>query len=123
MPTRKKVLYGKDTPVSISTGKTASAAVVTKSGAFHGLLIKADGTNDITINVYDNASAASGTKLIPTDTVFDGTVKINSLSLAPPVHFANGLYLEITVAGGGTLLSTGISSVSRQEILTGNPDF
>ena len=102
MTTRTKVIYGAGNPgCSISTGKTSSALIVTGSGIFLGLLIKCDGTNDLTLNVYD-AITATGTQLIPTDFVFDGTIKANSLGLAPGIRFATGLYLEIAVAGGGS---------------------
>jgi len=101
MVTTRKVLYGGGHPgCQITTGVSASAAVVTGSGVFFGLLMKCDGTNDVVLNVFDSASAA-GTKLIPTDLVFDGTVLANALSFAPGVNFDTGLYLEIAVAGGG----------------------
>jgi hypothetical protein len=102
MTTRSKVMYGAaNAGCSISAGKTASALIVTGSGIFLGLLIKCDGTNDLTLNVFDAVSAA-GTQLIPTDLVFDGTVKANSLGLLPGIRFVTGLYLEIAVAGGGS---------------------
>jgi hypothetical protein len=101
MTTRQKVIYGAaNAGCSISAGKTASALIVTGSGIFLGLLIKCDGTNDLTLNVFDN-TAASGTKLVPTDIIFDGAVKINALSFLPGVRFSTGLYVEIAVAGGG----------------------
>jgi len=95
----QKVLYGAANPgCKVSGGKAASALIVTGSGVFHGLIVKCDGTNDVTVNVYDN-TAASGTQLIPTDSVFDGTIKLNSFSASPGIWFATGLYLKIVCSG------------------------
>jgi len=99
MTTTRKVLYGSNQSCSISTGLSASGIAVTGSGRFHGLIIKCDGTNDVTVNVYDN-TAASGTQLIPTDSVFDGTIRLNSISISPGVEYSTGLYIKI--AGSGT---------------------
>jgi len=98
MAITRRVLYGKNTPITSGTALTASGLVLTGSGQFHGFAIKCDGTNDVTVNVYDN-TAASGTKLIPADTVFDGTVKANAWSESPPISVDNGIYIEITCSG------------------------
>ena len=100
MAITRRVLYGKNMPVTSGTALTASGIVLTGSGQFHGFAIKCDGTNDVTVNVYDNVEA-SGTKLIPTDTIFDGTVKSNAWSEIPPISVDNGIYIKIAVAGGG----------------------
>ena len=66
------------------------------------------------INYIKVFMAASIISLI-TSEFFKAGIKV--VTNSPVATLAAG------VAGGGTLLSTGISSVSRQEILTGNPDF
>jgi hypothetical protein len=84
-----------------SAVQTASAAVRTSAGIFHGILFVTDGTNAVTVNVYDNASAASGTKLIPTDTIIttSATNRLTGISIDPPVRYDKGIYVEITCSG------------------------
>ena len=101
MAITRKVLYGSNLGCTKGTALTASGLSLTGSGLFHGFMIKCDGTNDVTVNVYDNTEG-SGTKLIPTDTVFDGTIKSNAYNCAPPIIFDTGLYIKIAVAGAGT---------------------
>ena len=86
-----------------SPTKTASAAIITEAGFFYGLTIVTDGTNTATVDVYDNASGASGTKLIPTWIVpSSATSRVQTYNLYPPVIVANGIYVNLSVAGGGT---------------------
>ena len=49
--------------------KTASAVITAKPGLLHGLIIAPDAAGAGTIDLYDNASAASGTRLIPQITI------------------------------------------------------
>jgi len=48
-------------PIISGTALTESGIVLAGSGQFHGFAIKCDGTNDVTVNVYDSATEASGT--------------------------------------------------------------
>jgi len=98
MTITRKVLYGKNLPVTSGTAITSSALVLTGSGQFHGFALKADGTNDVTVNVFDSLTA-TGRKIIPTDSVFDGTVKLNAWSDNPAIRLDTGIYIEITCAG------------------------
>lgn len=85
-----------------SDQQTASAIIMAREGRFFGLLVTPDGTNNITITVYDNASAASGKKLV-TDLVIAGNG--GSQMWGPPIEpvdCANGIYVDMSVAGGGT---------------------
>jgi len=85
----------------ISVPATTSSAAVSGPSAFYGLIVKTDGVNNVTINVYDN-TAASGTPLIPTDTVIAGSDRTWALSYNPAIKCTNGVYVSISVAGGGT---------------------
>lgn len=80
--------------------KTADGAAVTAPGWLYGILATSDGTNDITVVLYDNASAASGTVLAPTwmiATTSDN--RSHYISFEPPLVLNNGLYVDVTTAG------------------------
>lgn len=86
-----------------SAEKTASAAITSGAAVFHGLVVMSDGTNEITVNGYDNTSN-SGKKLFPTWTVTTSSSnRAQALSIMPPVKCTVGIYIEVTVGGGGTV--------------------
>lgn len=94
---------GKDreVPVHFITAPASySSVAVTGAAAFGGILVKTDGTNNVTLNVYDNTSA-TGRLLIPADTIVLGTARLWALSFEPPVSATTGIYVTISVAGGG----------------------
>lgn len=76
--------------------ETASASVVTGAGLFHSIIFSTNGTNANTVNIYDN-TAASGTKLIPTDTriTTSATDRIQTITFDPPVRFYTGIYVSV----------------------------
>ena len=86
----------------VTDSKSESEAVVAEPCAFGGIIIRPDGSNDITVNIYNNASAASGKHLIPEDTVIKGIEDIVVISVNPPLDASNGIYVEISVADSGT---------------------
>jgi hypothetical protein len=45
---------------------TASGIVTSKPGALKQIIVATDGTNAVTLSLYDNATAASGTLIVPT---------------------------------------------------------
>ena len=69
--------------------------------AFHGIVLKTDGSNNVTLNIYDN-TAASGTKLIPTDFVVPGSDYYFGYSPPKAIKCSNGVYISVSVAGGGS---------------------
>jgi hypothetical protein len=86
-----------------STTKTASAAILSMRGNFHGLFLVTDGTNAVTVDVYDN-TAASGRKLIPTWVVpSSATNRSAAISFNPPIPVKIGIYVNVSVAGGGSV--------------------
>jgi len=97
LPSNTKVFTSK-----VTAPATASAASVATAAAFYGLIFQTDGTNNITVNVYDNATAGSGTKLVPTNTIIKGSEQSWALSIDPPIACTNGIYVNIAVAGSGS---------------------
>ena len=81
------------------------AAKITESGVvyagpciFHGFLLGTDGVNDPTITIYDNASAASGQEVVPTQTFDASALGLNGVTGIYQLC-DNGIYIEITCAG------------------------
>jgi hypothetical protein len=85
----------------LSTNYQTSTAIISGKVAFGGIVIKTDGTNDITLNIYDNTTN-SGKRLIPPNSVISGSAKVWALGYDPPIKCSNGIYVEVSVAGGGT---------------------
>lgn len=85
---------------SIGSGDlTADALIQTGQGSLHGLFFIPDGSNTITVSIYDN-TAASGKKLIPTFIVpATPSGQLYSVGISPPVQFGTGLYVDITCSG------------------------
>lgn len=89
---------------SVSSGeKTADATILSGSGWFRQIIITPDGTNAVTVTIYDN-TASSGTKIINTMT-FAGD---GGTQATPPAWVAvnTGIYVDVTVAGAGTVAYT-----------------
>ncbi|MBA7687172.1 hypothetical protein ES703_95632 [subsurface metagenome] len=83
---------------------TDDAAVSTTSGVFHGILLVTDATYPVTLSIYDNASAASGTELIPTCTITtSSTNRLSGISIDPPVRYDNVIYVDISIDGAGSV--------------------
>ena len=79
---------------------TADAAVRTSSGVFYGMWVITDGANNVTVSVYDNASAASGTKIFPTTIIpVSDTGAATTISFNPPIKYTKGVYVDITTSG------------------------
>ena len=79
-----------------SATKTADALIHTGTGWFYGFMVKTDGTNSVTVKIYDN-TAGSGTRIGPD--IICQTSSTNRLCVfgtGPGVPFATGLYIDIT---------------------------
>lgn len=84
--------------------KSASALVATGRNLLHGVIVAADGTNDATVTVYDNTSAA-GTKLL--EVVVDGAIRSQQFDFSRPVVAELGLYVAISGTGAGATVFYG----------------
>lgn len=83
-----------------SDEQSASAAILAADGWFHGITVITDGANAVTVDIYDNASAASGTKLIPTATITtSATDRIQTINPPKPIRVKNGIYVNVTCSG------------------------
>jgi hypothetical protein len=81
-----------------STTQTGDVALTATGGLLAGLMVITDGTNTVTMDIYDNATAASGKKLVPTMPITtSSTNRISTFALDVPYH--NGLYFDITCSG------------------------
>jgi hypothetical protein len=81
-------------------GNTGDALITTSSGHLTGLIVNTDGTNDVTITLYDNTSA-SGTKII--STIIIPTSATNRIFVIgfddDDIQYHTGIYVDITCAG------------------------
>jgi len=85
--------------INIGTVITASGVITAKEGVLEQIIVATDGTNSVTLSLYDNASAASGTLVIPTMVFTSSSVdRIQTLPVANKKFF-NGLYASVTCSG------------------------
>lgn len=85
--------------------KDADALIATGYGYFRGIMIITDGTNAVTVSIYDN-TAASGRELIPTWTVTtSATDRAQAISFAKEeLYYYVGIYVDITTSGTATYM-------------------
>lgn len=93
---------GKTVDISSAGFGSASSEVVRGKGLFYGIVVVTDGTNDVTLAVYDGTST-SGKRLIAPNLVISGTAFKSGWahSIDPPVTYDTGIYVSVSVAGGG----------------------
>lgn len=84
---------------------TESGIVFASSCHLHDVIVAgSDGSNDITVTVYDNPAAASGTKLVPTHTVDASALGLNGVSFNVARLAKTGVYVEITTSGTASVI-------------------
>ena len=81
-----------------TTEKTADSAAVAEAGYLCGIIIATDGTNAVTLDMYDNATAASGTNIVPT-LVITTSASNRGTAIAVNRAISNGVYVDITTSG------------------------
>jgi hypothetical protein len=80
--------------VTASSG--TSGAAVSGRGAFYGILVKTDGTNNATVSVNDSNG---GPELIPNSTIIPGTTRLAAITFDPPLKYTMSVY--VTISGTG----------------------
>lgn len=88
---------------SISDQETATATHVSVPSVFRGLIVKTDGTNDVTITVRNNTAVSGTAYLLPSAFLVLGEVNLWAFSFGNdggPIA-DTGINVEISVAGGG----------------------
>jgi len=83
-----------------SIGNTTDTLVTTGRGYLSGIIVHADGTNAVTVAVYDNTTN-TGSKLFSTLTVTtSATNRTTTLSFDPEeCLYFTGMYFDITTSG------------------------
>ncbi len=84
--------------VKSSGYKTSDAAIAATGAKLHGIILLSDASNAASVVVYDNASAASGTK-VGFMTVPASTTAPNSIIFNYPIMCSNGIYADVTGTG------------------------
>ncbi|MEN6423312.1 MAG: hypothetical protein ABFD76_15335 [Smithella sp.] len=81
-------------------GKTTDALIVTGNGYLKSLIVNTDGTNSVTVSIYDN-TAASGSKVISTFVITTSSVnRLFTIEFLPnEIPFTKGLYVDVTTSG------------------------
>lgn len=78
-----------------SDRKTSSTAVLDRRGILAGVIIETDQTNDVTLIIYDNASAASGTILFKA--IVPGAEDTRYFEMPQAgIRAVNGLYADVS---------------------------
>ncbi len=87
---------GVNVPASVYS---ADQLVRTGRANLYGILVATDGTNAVTIDVYDSLSG-SGTKVIPTIVIpTSATMRGTAINFENPVQIRTGIYVDVTTSG------------------------
>ena len=90
-------------PSNSSGLRSADAAILARPGRLLGVIGIADGTNQATVTVYDNASAASGTVLA--QVIVDATLTYQDMHLPGEGVICNsGIYVDVTGTGANYII-------------------
>jgi hypothetical protein len=82
-----------------SATKTADGAVMAGSGYLFGIAVVTDGTNAVTVEIYDGTDN-TGKQIFPSWVVTtSSTDRIQIVAFDPPLAVDDGVYVDITTAG------------------------
>ncbi len=77
--------------------RTSSGLVASGTGILGGVVVATDGTNAVTLNIYDNTDG-SGKKIIPS-TVITSSASNRVQAIAVDLQFNTGVYVTATSSG------------------------
>lgn len=98
------VPYISENAFAISSGiKSGSGVIIAGPALLTDLSVFTDGSNEATVVLYDNASAASGTEL--GKIIVLAASKSGGLFIPIPVRALNGIYLSLTGTGASAIVS------------------
>jgi hypothetical protein len=88
----------------LSSGKkTSSGIILAHQGIIGGVTVKTDGTNDVTVTIYNNTSSASGEILV--DLLIPGADKVGGIVFGTmPVLAPAGIFLSYSGTGGSCIV-------------------
>jgi len=79
------------------------AAVYSGDCWLYGVIVLTDGTNDVTVEIYDSLTNA-GTQVHPDWIATTSSAnRASAISFDPPLQMKTGISVDITVGGGGTV--------------------
>ncbi len=86
--------------VETSNQLTANARIAEGPGVFYGISVITDGTNAVTVNIYDSVDGAVTKKLIPTWVVTtSASDRVQKWSEFPGIRYHVGIYVVISSSG------------------------
>ena len=85
----------------VSTVST-SQIITSNSAVLMGMQLGTDSLNNPTVTVYDGTDN-SGNEIVPTATYKATDLGLNGLAIPYDKDAPNGIYVEISVAGGGSV--------------------
>lgn len=88
----------------LSSGKhTVSESIFAGKGVIGGVTVRTDGSNDVTVTLYDDSAGADGVILI--DLLIPGADKTGGLVFGPiPIYAEVGCYLSLSGTGGSAIV-------------------
>jgi len=92
---------GLDNYIVVNYTQPVTSGTLAVSGAcvFRGIIVNPDGTNDVTINLWDNTVVSGTTRILPQNVVFTGNGGLQVFGIAEGLPAYNGIYVEVTCAG------------------------
>ncbi len=97
------IAWSTDFNSSISSGIIASSSIVyAKPCKLTDLAVYTDGTNQVTVILYDNATTASGTVI--GKVVVPGASLNGGLVIPTPVRALDGIYISLSGTGGTAIV-------------------
>jgi len=84
--------------IKITDELTTSGQAVEGKCVFYGIIIQTDDVNNATFSLY-NGTDTSGSKLVPENSVVEGSSRLASISYAAGIECSNGIYLVLSGTG------------------------